>query len=335
MHSVRSPMAAAVAATLSLLLAACADPVPADGSLPTAPASAPPDAGAASADAAAAPSGDPSPAGADALPPDESFDTATAGVPDAALAVPPPDADAVLDAIFGTEGPGAAGSVDDGRALPDGRLAAFWRGQTFALDGAGWHVGFATTVESSDYPAPDDAVGIAQATWRFADGAWQPVSTADPIGRFGGRGRAPDADGAQDARVFDAGGGRVLLAMPTAVAANAGIVVHAYELFAGDGDPLAWRHVGRLPAGSDNRAGCSDAPGGPVPCASAAGTLEFIAAPASSPAPWPTLRLALQGTVVEGPGQVRETTADDVVELRFDAVSGQYQPVRPIPDAAR
>lgn len=321
---------AALPAALMLALTACREEEPSGEATPSSSLIAPRDAAAAAS----------APANADALPEDESFDTATVGLPDAVLEVATPTDAAVLDAIYGSAQATSASSADSGRVLPDGRIAAFWRGQVFALDGAGWYVGLATSASPSESPAPGDTVELGQATWRFADGAWQPVSTSSYIGRFGGAGRAPPPDGAQDVRVH-AGEGRVLLAVPTETAANAGIVVYAYELFLAEGEPLAWRHAGRLPAGSDNRAGCSDVADSPMPCASAAGTLEFVTADAASGAvasagssDWPTLRLALQGTVVIGPGQVRGTTPEDVVELRFDAESGQYQPARPIPEAA-
>jgi hypothetical protein len=265
-----------------------------------------------------------------ALPADETPDTAANGVPDAALAVPPPGPAAVLDAAYGPSSAAEDGAPAEERLLADGRRAAFWRGQVFALGGAGWYVGFAAAAVPSDFPAPDQTVELAQATWRFVDGAWQPVSATTGIGGFGGEGRAPSPDGTQDARVFEVGGGRVLMALPVAVLANAGVRVHAYELFAGEGEPLAWHHVGRLPAGSDNHAGCSTVIGADVPCAGTAGTLEFVAEGAS----WPTLRLALEGQVVEGPGQLRPTTPADVVTLAFNAASGRYEPVGAIPDAA-
>ena len=266
----------------------------------------------------------------DALPADETPDTAVTGVPDAALAVPPPGPAAVLDAAYGPSSPAENGASAEERSLADGRRAAFWRGQLFALGGAAWYVGFAASAAPSDFPAPDQTVELAQATWRFVDGAWQPVSAATGIGAFGGEGRAPSPDGTQDARVFEADGGRALLALPVADLANAGVRSYAYELFAGEGEPLAWRHVGRLSAGSDNHAGCSTVIGAEVPCAGTAGTLEFV----DEGAPWPTLKLALQGHVVEGPGQVRKTTSADVVTLAFNATSGRYEPVGAIPDAA-
>lgn len=266
----------------------------------------------------------------DALPTDETPDTAATDVPDAALAVPPPGPAAVLDAAYGPSSPAENGAPTEERSLADGRRAAFWRGQVFALGGAAWYVGFAASAVPSDFPAPDQTVKLAQATWRFVDGAWRPVSAASGIGAFGGEGRAPSSDGTQDARVFEAGGGRVLLAMPVADLANAGVRAYAYELFAGEGEQLAWRHVGRLPAGSDNDAGCSTVIGADRPCASTAGTLEFV----DEGAPWPTLKLALQGHVVEGPGEVRKTTSADVVTLAFNAASGRYEPVGAIPDAA-
>jgi len=266
----------------------------------------------------------------EALPADETPDTATNGVLDAALAVPPPGPAAVLDAAYGPSSSAANGAPAEERSLADGRRAAFWRGQVFALGGAGWYVGFAAAAVPSDFPAPDQTVELAQATWRFVDGAWQPVSATTGIGAFGGEGRAPSPDGTQDARVFEADRGRVLLALPVADLANAGVRAYAYELFTGEGEPLAWRHVGRLPAGSDNHAGCSTVIGADRPCASTAGTLEFV----GDGAPWPTLKLALEGQVVEGPGQMRNTTSADVVTLAFNADSGRYEPVGAIPDAA-
>jgi hypothetical protein len=265
-----------------------------------------------------------------ALPADETPDTAATGVPDAVLAVPPPGPAAVLDAAYGPSSAAEEGAPAGERLLADGRGAAFWRGQVFALGGAGWYVGFAAAAVPSEFPAPDQTVELAQATWRFIDGTWEPVSAASGIGAFGGEGRAPSPDETQDARVVEAEGGRVLMALPVADLANAGVRLHAYELFAGEGEPLAWRHVGRLPAGSDNHAGCSTVVGAAVPCASTAGTLEFVAEGAS----WPTLRLALEGQVVEGPGQLRPTTSADVVTLAFNAASGRYEPVGAIPDAA-
>ncbi len=276
----------------------------------------------------ASPAPPPSAPATDGLPVDESPDTAAEGVPEAARTTPAPDTAALLAAAF----PGAAlapGSSDGGFTLPDGREVRPWFGQVLAHDGGAIHVGF-VSVGDPAAEAPGDTVEIAEATSRFVDSGWQPLSASAGIGRFGGRGRAPTADGGQDARVHHADG-RLLLAVPTADAANAGIVVYGYELFAAEGDPLAWRHVGRVPAGSDNRAGCSDAPGGPLPCASTAGTLEFVT---DTGGPWPALRLPLQGTVIDGPGTVRATTAADVVELAFDAASGTYRPARPIPDAA-
>ena len=332
MHPLRTLLSVALAATLSLSLTACADSAPAEGAAPAGLASAEGDTAPESASPAVVVDND-------ALPPDETPDTAAMDVPPEALAVAPPESSAVLDAIFGAPDDEAAAPGEVGRRLPDGRVATFWGSQVFALDGAGMYAAFAF-VASPDASSPDDTVQLAQATWRFRDGAWQLESSARSIGRFGGQGRAPLLDGMQDARVH-AGDGRVLLAMPTAEPANAGVVVYAFELLAGEGEPLAWRHVGRVPAGSDNGAGCSDVSGSPMPCASTAGTLDFIDVDAASGAAasdarstWPTLRLALQGTVVTGPGEVRETTPDDVVEMRFDAASGQYQPTRPIPDAA-
>jgi hypothetical protein len=240
-------------------------------------------------------------ADATALALDETPDTATAGVPEAALALPPPEA-----------------GFDP------------WFAQVLALDGGAIRVAF-SAADFAAAAAPSDTVVIGQASWRLVDGAWQPLSSAADIGRFGGDGRAPGVDAGQDARVY-AAPGRVLLAVPTEDAANSGTLVYGYELFSAEGEPLAWRHVGRVPAGSDNRAGCSEAPGAALPCASTAGTLAFLVE--ADPAAWPTLRLALQGTVVDGPGAVRATTDADVVTLRFDAAAGRYAPVGAVPEAA-
>lgn len=303
----RPSSSALIAAAIAASLSACGADTSADRAAPS-PSSlvAPPDAVSATNE----------PAGS--TPADETPDTASLGVPEAALAVPPPGPEAVREAAFATDAAARSSS-------------AFWQGQRFALDGVGLYVGFAVAEATGDAPSPDQTVAVAQATWRFADGAWRPVSASTDVGRIGGGGRAPTVDGAQDARVFQPGGGRVLLALPTAEPGSSGVVVYAYELFAAEGDPLAWRHVGRVPAGSDNRAGCSEAAGAAIPCASAAGTLEFQAGPGGA---WPALRLALQGTTVEGPGAVRGTTASDVVTLGYDDASGRYVPTAPIPDAA-
>lgn len=233
---------------------------------------------------------------------------------EAALATTPSPADVVSHVFGGTATPTAE------RVLATGRRAAFWHAQTFRLGEAQFHVGLVSSAAPVDAPDPEPTVDLGVVAWQWADGEWQHLVSSTRIGRFGAAGRPPRVDAGREALTLEAGAGRVLLAVPTVGQPAPGVVARAFELFAGDTRRADWRHVGRLPAGSDE--------GG----ASSSGTPELV--PVGLDA-WPMLRLPLQGTVVDASGRVRATTAFDTVEMALSSETGLYRPTRPLPAAAR
>lgn len=58
-------------------------------------------------------------------------------------------------------------------------------------------------------------------------------------------------------------------------------------------------------------------------CASNVGTLSFEPGKTGS---MPTLRVALQGTAVAGPGKIRTLSDADTVTYTFDAAKQEYTP---------
>ncbi len=276
----------------------------------------------------------PAPAGTQAQP---AATAAAAPAPASAAAQPEPVGvevpapGQVLADIYGMKGDGSASYTIDNNAL-----ASFWYGYRFDLGGKHYYTGFANAGpgkygKSEEENTPDPAVGvsISQATYVLdsADGkpVWTLFHAQQWAGDFGGNEKADTLDQKRKPQSTETKDGHLLLALPTTHFADgitsAGFAVFTFDPNKNDlGDYKGWVYLGTVATGEDNGAACDDQ--GTMKCASSTGTLSFE--PGSGP--MPSLRVAMSGTAIAGPGKVRSLGADDAVTYTYDAAKHQYTP---------
>lgn len=276
---------------------------------------------------------DPAPAGTQAAP------AATAAAAPAPAAAQPepvqvevPAPGQVLADIYGMKGDGSASYTID-----NGALASFWYGYRFDLGGKHYYTGFANagpgkygTSEEENDPDPAVGVSISQATYVLDDAdvkpAWTLFHAQQWAGDFGAYEKADTLDPKRKPQGTETKDGHLLLALPTTRFAD-GITSSGFAVFTFDpnkndlGDYKGWVYLGTVATGEDNGAACDDQ--GTMKCASSTGTLSFEA-PKSGPLP--SLRVAMSGTAIAGPGKVRTLGAADVVTYTYDQASGKYVP---------
>ncbi|SOU05589.1 hypothetical protein [Xanthomonas arboricola] len=249
-----------------------------------------------------------------------------------AVTVAPPYPGSVLYLIYGTDGDGALSYEID-----NGAVASFWHGQHFDLDGKHYYTGFAYATpnkygndEAETFPDPGEGVSISQATFLLtapdSERPWRLFHAQQYVGRFGGDERADAVDETRKPQRHLLDNGHLLLAVPTSSFGN-GVTSFGFALFTFDpdkndlGDYQGWVYRGTLAAGEDNELSSDEE--GSVPHVSSRGTLSFQPVPGER---MPALHVALQGTVISGPGQVRMLDASDAVVYVYDQASDQYLP---------
>ncbi len=246
-------------------------------------------------------------------------------------ALKPPSPDAVLYVIYQRDGDGAFTYEVDG-----GAIVSYWYGQAFDLNGKHYFTGFATRTEGSEGPEAETGlmepghVAIAQATFvQGGDAAkpvWSQLETDGYVGEFGTNDQGDPVDTTRKAQTHATADNRLLLAVPTRRFAD-GVATSGYALFLFDpdnSDDLSfrrWGYLGSIAAGSDNSAACDD--GKVMPCAVSTGTLSFGEATATG---LPSVKVALAGKAISGPGTLRDLGPADALTYTFDAKAGHYQP---------
>ncbi len=247
----------------------------------------------------------------------------------AAVKVPSPGS--VLYVIYQRDGGGAATYKVDG-----GATVSFWYGQAFDLKGRHYFTGFSTRTEGKGEPEADEGmmepghVALGQATFVQADEAgkqtWSKVDTDGYVGEFGSNDQGDAVDETRKAQTHDLGDGRLMLAVPTRTFSG-GVASTAFAMFLFDPDNVdalsfrKWGYLGSVAVGEDNSASCED--GKVTPCAISSGTLAFEPVAGTG---LPRLKVARSGTIISGPGKVRELVAGDAVAYTFDTKAGRYQP---------
>ncbi|MCC8668113.1 hypothetical protein [Xanthomonas arboricola] len=237
----------------------------------------------------------------------------------------------VLADIYGMKGDGS-----ESYTIDNGALASFWYGYRFDLGGKQYYTGFANAgpgkygkSEEEDSPNPTVGVSISQATYVLDDAggkpAWVLFHAQQWAGDFGGNEKADTLDQTRKPQRTETKDGHLVLALPTTRFAN-GISSLGFALFSFDpnkndmGDYKGWVYLGTVATGEDNSAACDDE--GTMKCASSTGTLSFEPGSGSMP----TLRVAMSGTAIAGPGKARSLGAADVVTYTYDATKHQYTP---------
>ncbi|UYK85340.1 hypothetical protein NG827_02695 [Xanthomonas sacchari] len=259
---------------------------------------------------------------------------ASAAAQPAAAEVPAPGQ--VLADIYGAKGDGSASY-----AIDNGAVASFWYGYRFDLGGKQYYTGFANATGGKydkpgdpagdqDLPDPAATVSISQATYVLDSAGGKPAWTLFHAqrwaGDFGSDGKADTLDEQRKPQSTETKDGHLLLALPTTRFADgitsAGFAVFTFDPNKNDlGDYKGWVYLGTVAAGEDNSAACDDQ--GTMKCATSTGTLSFVP-PASGNVP--SLRIALQGTAVEGPGKVRTLGPADAVTYTYDPAKQHYTP---------
>lgn len=270
------------------------------------------------------------PAAAQAVPAASAAPVAPAAQPDpVTVEVPAPGR--VLADIYGQKGDGSASYTIDNNAL-----ASFWYGYRFDLGGKHYYTGFANAGpekygKSEEENTPDPAVGvsISQATYVLDDADGKPTWTLfhaqQWAGDFGSDEKADTLDQKRKPQSTETKDGHLLLALPTTRFAD-GITSSGFAVFTFDpnkndqGDYKGWVYLGTVATGEDNGAACDDQ--GTMKCASSAGTLSFE--PGTGPVP--TLRVAMSGTAIAGPGKIRTLGPSDVATYTYDQAKGKFTP---------
>lgn len=242
-------------------------------------------------------------------------DASVAWMPGVDTTVPPPAAEAVLAAAYGAKADAA---------LPDGRQAAFWRGYAYRAGGQARYTAFVDTVAPGEngMPQPEDQAELAQITYTLRDGAWQAGTPQTGIGRFGGMGRAPEADAGRVELTYPVAPDKALLALPSAMVATGGVRVRAYELFLYAGADGAWRHVGTVQSGVDYSASCRQGASTPdTECVRNSGSLRFDAPAAGA---MPDITVNFTGSTRGDDGAIRPAGSADTRTYRYDAATETY-----------
>ncbi|MEB1610339.1 hypothetical protein [Xanthomonas arboricola] len=237
----------------------------------------------------------------------------------------------VLADIYGIKGDGS-----ESYTIDNGALASFWYGYRFDLGGKHYYTGFANAgpgkygkSEEENYPDPAVGVSISQATYVLDDAggkpAWGLFHAQQWAGDFGGNEKADTLDPKRKPQRTETKDGHLLLALPTTRFADgissAGFAVFSFDPNKNDmGDYKGWVYLGTVATGEDNSAACDDE--GNMKCASSTGTLSFEPGSGSMP----SLRVAMRGTAIVGPGKVRSLGPADGVTYTYDAAKHQYTP---------
>jgi hypothetical protein len=234
----------------------------------------------------------------------------------AETSVPVPAEAAVL-AAFGAK----AGTA---MAEAAGRDVGFWRGYAYRVAGQDRYTAFvdAAAPGENGMPQPEQQAGIAQLTYTLRDGVWQPAAPQADVGRFGGMGRAPEADTGRVELTYTVAPDKALLALPSATVATGGVRVRGYEIFLYADTDGAWRHLGTVQSGVDYSASCRQGPSTPdTECVRNNGSLRFEA-PAGGG--MPDIVVNFTGSTRGDDGAIRAAGPDDARTYRYDAATAAY-----------
>ena len=248
---------------------------------------------------------------------------------DSMTALKPPSPDSVLYFVYQRDGDGAHSFQVEG-----GDVVSYWFGYPFELDGEQYFTGFTSRSAGTEGPLSDSTtmeeghVAIGQVTLvkaeRSGQPGWSQIATDGFVGEFGHLDQPESVDESRRAVSEATADGRLLLGVPTKLFSD-GVATPSYAMFVFDrkGQPQApfrmWTYAGTIAAGSDNSAACED---GVLTCAVSKGELSFE--PAAEGA-LPSIRIALTGDAVSGPGQTRALGPEDALVFDFDANTGRYQ----------
>lgn len=246
-----------------------------------------------------------------------------------AAAVAPPDAPAVMYAIYQIDGKGA-----DSYEVANGSIATYWFGHAFELGGTQYFTGFTwDTRERYGKPGEDEAgpetqVNLAEATFTLTGSSperpWKFRGMEHTIGMFGAYERPEAIDTRRQPLEYRTPAGKLVLAVPTQGFDN-GTSFEGYALFVfniGPRDELkdkVWAYIGSINTGDDNSAACAD--GDVMPCVARTGKLTFAAQPSGD---MPRITVTPSGTEIAGPGKTRQLGAADAVTYVYDEAGKQY-----------
>ena len=246
-----------------------------------------------------------------------------------AAAVAPPDAPAVMYAIYQIDGKGA-----DSYEVANGSIATYWFGHAFELGGTQYFTGFTwDTRERYGKPGEDEAgpetqVNLAEATFTLTGSSperpWKFRGMEHTIGMFGAYERPEAIDTRRQPLEYRTPAGKLVLAVPTQGFDN-GTSFEGYALFVfniGPRDELkdkVWAYIGSINTGDDNSAACAD--GDVMPCVARTGKLTFAAQPGGD---MPRITVTPSGTEIAGPGKTRQLGAADAVTYVYDEAGKQY-----------
>ncbi|CAB3912514.1 hypothetical protein LMG26788_04871 [Achromobacter pulmonis] len=246
-----------------------------------------------------------------------------------AAAVAPPDAPAVMYAIYQIDGKGA-----DSYEVANGSIATYWFGHAFELGGTQYFTGFTwDTRERYGKPGEDEAgpetqVNLAEATFTLTGSSperpWKFRGMEHTIGMFGAYERPEAIDTRRQPLEYRTPAGKLVLAVPTQGFDN-GTSFEGYALFVfniGPRDELkdkVWAYIGSINTGDDNSAACAD--GDVMPCVARTGKLTFAAQPGGD---MPRITVTPSGSEIAGPGKTRQLGAADAVTYVYDEAGKQY-----------
>lgn len=248
---------------------------------------------------------------------------------DSMTALKPPSPDSVLYFVYQRDGDGAHRFQVEG-----GDVVGYWFGYPFELGGEQYFTGFTSRSAGTEGPLADSTtmepghVAIGQVTLvkaeRSGQPGWSQIATDGFVGEFGRLDQPELIDESRRAVSEALEDGRLILAVPTRLFSD-GVATPSYAMFVFDrkGQPQApfrmWTYAGTVAAGTDNSAACED---GVLTCVVSKGELRFE--PATEGA-LPTIRIALTGDEVSGPGQTRALGPEDALVFDFDTNIGRYQ----------
>lgn len=245
-----------------------------------------------------------------------------------AAAVTPPDAATVLSLIYEVDTKGA-----DSYQMINGRIATYWFGHSFDLNGTRYFTGFVWNTRDTygkpiEEAGPGTQVNLSEVTFTLTGSSperpWKFRGLEFSIGEFGAYERPETVDTRRKPLEYRTPAGKLLLAVPTEGFEN-GVSFEGYALFVfniGPRDEVrdnVWTYVGSIQTGDDNAAACDG--GDVMPCATRSGKLGFVAQTGND---MPRLTVTPSGTMITGPGKTRQLGAADTVTYVYDAAKKKY-----------
>lgn len=197
-----------------------------------------------------------------------------------------------------------------------------WLRFAFSVGDARRYLALATIPPTGpDAGRPQAQATLAQTTYRWRDGAWQPSLSQADIGRFGSSGEAPPYDDTRSIEGVAYAASRALVALPTRDFQN-GAELSAYQVLDVDLSTDTWRLLGKIDAGADYSATCSDGPSTPaLQCVRNHGSLSFETAEGDA---MPRIRISLGGSRRDDSGEIRLLPEGYAELYRYDADAARF-----------